>query len=305
MVTPTTANDDGRILAGLAHEIRRQAERGDERLDTEALLALAPWGRRQVERRFRERFLTSPARYFRDCQIQVAERLLVEGQDVLTAATQSGFASPGRLHDALLSRRGLTPGEIRRRGAGVHIDFGFFETQLGIVMLAATKRGLCALRLCGAKPDESDLAARIAELRGEYPQADLSEEPDEIQVYADQLVAFLDARSANFCPPLDILEGTTFQREVWTELQNIQPGQTVTYAELAARIGHPKAVRAVANACAANTLAIAIPCHRAIRSDGTLAGYRWGVEWKARLLALEAERRERQMLQMPRALQTA
>jgi AraC family transcriptional regulator, regulatory protein of adaptative response / methylated-DNA-[protein]-cysteine methyltransferase len=284
---------EDRILESVAEEIRRQAKEGSERLDMERLLAISHWGRRQTERRFRERFLTSPARYFRDCQMEVAERLLLEGDDVLSAATKSGFASPGRLHDAVLSRRGLTPGEIRRRGAGVHIDFGFFKTQLGVVMLAATKRGLCSLRICGADPSREQLAEKIAEFQQDFPNADLNEDTVPLQPYADQLVAFLDARTPSFCPPLDILMGTTFQREVWAELQQIEPGETISYAELAVRIGRPDAVRAVAGACAANNVAIAIPCHRVIRQDGNLAGYRWGVEWKRRLLKIEAEMRQR------------
>ncbi len=284
---------EDRILESVAEEIRRQAAEGCERLDMDRILSISHWGRRQTERRFRDRFLTSPVRYLRDSQIEIAERLLLDGDDVLSASMKSGFASPGRLHDAILSRRGLTPGEIRRRGAGVHIDFGFFQTQLGIVMLAATKRGLCSLRICGANPSREQLAEKIAEFQAEYPGADLNEDTAPLQPYADQLVAFLDARTPTFCPPLDILTGTTFQREVWAELQQIQPGETVSYAEIAARLGRPGAVRAVASACGANNVAIAIPCHRVIRQDGSLAGYRWGLEWKRRLLQIEAEMKQR------------
>ena len=293
-------NED-RILERLAQEIRRQADENVEGFDVERLMALSPWSRRQTERRFRDKFLTSPARYFRDCQWDCARRLLKEGNDVLSASTRAGFASPGRLHDAVLARSGLTPGEMRRGGAGVHIDFGFFQTQIGIVLLAATKRGLSSLRICGANPSAEQLAEDVAEFRRDFPQAELDENPEALQVYADQLVAYLDARTgADFLPALDILEGTTFQREVWSELQKVKPGETITYGELAARLGRPTAVRAVANACACNQLAIAIPCHRAIRQDGTMAGYRWGVEWKRRLLALEAERSQREGMPMLR-----
>src|SRR5689334_13221674 len=135
------------ILEALAAEVRRQADAGLEHLDIDALMAIAPWSRRQTERRFRDKYLTSPARFFRDCQWDCARRLLLEGTDVLTASVRASFASPGRLHDAAVVRSGLTPGEIRRRGAGVHVNFGFFETQIGIVMIAATKRGLSSLRL--------------------------------------------------------------------------------------------------------------------------------------------------------------
>src|SRR5436305_13837133 len=109
------------ILEALASEVRRQADVGLEHLDIDALMANAPWSRRQTERRFRDRYLTSPARYFRDCQWDCAKRLLLEGSDVLSASTRSGFSSPGRLHDAVLARSGLTPGEMRQKGAGVHI----------------------------------------------------------------------------------------------------------------------------------------------------------------------------------------
>lgn len=286
--------EEAPILEALAREIRRQAENGCERLDMEQLLMISHWSRRQTERLFREHFLTSPARYFRDCQTEIAEVLLARGEDVLTASAKSGFASPGRLHDAVVMRRGLTPGEIRRRGEGVHINFGFFNTQLGVVLIAATSRGLCSLSLCGINPSEEGLAEAIAELRRDYPMATTDEKPESLQSYADQLVAYLDARSEYFCPPLDILLGTTFQREVWGALQQVEPGETITYSELAERIGRPKAVRAVASACASNQLAIAIPCHRAIRQDGSLAGYRWGIEWKQRLLLIETEIARRQ-----------
>ena len=287
---------EDRILEEVATEIRKQAAEGLERLDMDRLLAISHWSRRQTERLFREKYFTSPARYFRDCQWDRARQLLLEGDDVLSASTKAGFASPGRLHDAVLARSGMTPGELRRRGAGVHIDFGFFHTQLGVVLVAATKRGMCSLLICGANPSEQLLAERIEELRTAYPLAELNEDTVPLQVYADQLVAFLDDRSPSFAPTLDILLGTSFQREVWAELQQIQPGETISYTELAARLGRPEAVRAVASACAANCLAIAIPCHRVIRQDGTLAGYRWGVEWKQRLLQLEAEMSQHQTM---------
>ncbi len=292
--------EEERILETLAAEIRRQADEGVERLDIERLTALAPWSRRQIERRFRDKYLTSPARYFRDCQWDCARKLLLEGTDVLTASVRAGFASPGRLHDAVVVRSGFTPGEIRRRGAGVRLNFGFFETPIGIVMLAATKRGLSSLRLCGANPSAEQLAREVADFCRDFPNAEIEENPAELQSYADQLVRYLDARTgADFCPPLDILQGTTFQREVWAELQTLTPGETITYTELARRVGHPAAVRAVASACASNLIAIAIPCHRAIRQDGTLAGYRWGVAWKRRLLTLEAERQRQRDIARP------
>ena len=281
----TAVTGEQPLVDALARRIERRAQEGWERLCLDRLYEGVPLSRRQTERLFRERFLTSPARYFRDCQTAVAERLLANGRDVLSATAESGFASPSRLHDALVTRRGLTPGEVRKRGAGVAIDYGFFDTPLGIALLAATGRGLCALRLC----QFSGAEAKRDELRGDYPAADLRECAETAQLYADALVNFLEARAATFRPPLDLLAGTTFQREVWAELQRVAPGETLSYTELAARVGRPRAVRAVAGACARNHIAIAIPCHRIVSANGSLAGYRWGKEWKRRLLDLEAE----------------
>lgn len=286
---------DEQVLNRIADEICRQARSGAERLDVDMMLTQSVWGRRQTERNFRDHFLTSPARYFRDCQTEIAGELLSRGDDVLTASTKSGFASPGRLHDAVVVRYGMTPGEMRRGGEGVHIDLGFFQTQIGVVMVGATTRGMCWLALCGADVEREEMASCLNDLRTTYPNAILEEVPERVQVYADQLVAYLDARTPEgFRPPLDILQGTTFQREVWAELQKTKPGETLSYSELAQRIGRPKAVRAVASACGKNNLAIAIPCHRAVHKDGSISGYRWGVAWKKRLLQIEAERRARQ-----------
>jgi AraC family transcriptional regulator of adaptative response/methylated-DNA-[protein]-cysteine methyltransferase len=273
-------------LDALANEIRQQAHDGEPTLSIERILKQSPWSRRQTERLFRERFLTSPLRYFRDCQQDRAFALLSSGKDVLSATVESGFASTGRLHDAVVSRHGMTPGEVRRRGEGVTIRYAFFDTPLGAALIAATERGVCALRLCQFIEGNPGDAA-LDEVRGDFPVATLVEDVAAVQGYADQLLAFLSARTDSFAPRVDIFFGTTFQREVWSELQNLPPGDTISYTELAKRVGRPNARRAVANACAANHLAIAIPCHRVVRSNGEVAGYRWGKEWKSRLIELE------------------
>lgn len=280
------------VLMALEQEIRRQAQAGCERLDMDMWMTHSVWGRRHTERRFRDIYLTSPARYFRDCQAEIAGELLARGDDVLSASVKSGFASPGRLHDAVVTRYGMTPGEVRQKGEGVMIYYGFFTVQVGLALIGATQRGLSWLSLCGASVSEEEAIAQINQLKATYPQARFEEDTEPIQVYADQLVAYLEKRTPAFCPPLDILQGTTFQREVWAALQKTKPGEQLTYSEIAERIGKPKAVRAVANACGSNNVAIAIPCHRAIRKDGTLSGYRWGVDWKKRLLSLEAQRQK-------------
>ncbi|MBC7808521.1 MAG: methylated-DNA--[protein]-cysteine S-methyltransferase [Akkermansiaceae bacterium] len=291
LATASERCDEG-YLDALAGEIRRQAHDGEPTLSLERVLKQSPWSRRQTERLFRERFLTSPLRYFRDWQQDRAFALLSSGKDVLSAAIESGFVSTGRLHDAVLSRHGMTPGEVRRRGDGVTIRYAFFDTPLGAALIAATERGVCALRLCQFMEGEGGGGAALAEIRDDFPQATFIEEVSAVQGYADQLIAFLSARADSFAPRVDIFFGTTFQREVWSELQALRPGDVISYTELAKRVGRPNAYRAVANACAANHLAIAIPCHRVVRSDGEVSGYRWGKEWKKRLIAFETQKRE-------------
>lgn len=166
------------------------------------------------------------------------------------------------------------------------IDYGFFDTPIGVALIAATERGLCALRI----GELTDADAMLADLRRDFPRAaaPLRENAPAVQPYADLLRDFLAARTQTFAPRLDVRAGTPFQRAVWAELQRIAPGERISYTELAARIGRPKAVRAVAGACASNGVAIAVPCHRVVRTNGSLAGYRWGKDGKARLLDIEA-----------------
>jgi AraC family transcriptional regulator of adaptative response/methylated-DNA-[protein]-cysteine methyltransferase len=173
----------------------------------------------------------------------------------------------------------------------MHIDFGVFDTVLGPVLMAATPRGLCALH---PRSPSAPLPISVPLPIGEALPSDFSawerrENPQALREYADGLAAFLERRTNHFTPTLDILTGTAFQRRVWAELQRIPAGQTLSYTTLAERLGQPRAVRAVAGACARNAIAIAIPCHRIVRADGALAGFRWGLECKRRLLAWEAE----------------
>ncbi|GAB4316167.1 MAG: hypothetical protein Kow00117_07920 [Phototrophicales bacterium] len=165
------------------------------------------------------------------------------------------------------------------------IYYGEFSTTLGTVLMAATKRGLSLVWLCHS---DKPIAAQLTEMQSEHPQAKWVKDSDILQEYVTQLQDFLSGHCTDFCPRLDVLKGTTFQRDVWDTLRQLPAGTTITYQELAERINRPKATRAVANACGSNVLAIAIPCHRVIRHDGILTGYRWGIAWKKRLLAIES-----------------
>jgi AraC family transcriptional regulator of adaptative response/methylated-DNA-[protein]-cysteine methyltransferase len=271
------------IAERLADEIQRQVDSGAERLEWRALQRLAHVGPRQIDRLLHERFLTTAQRHMTELRTERAARLLAGGEDVLSAALQAGFSGPGRLHDALVAHRGLTPGEIRRHGSGAQIAWGLFATPLGHTLLGATERGLAWVRL-GCDGELEDL---LRELRGEWPEARMRHDQAFVAGYAQALLDFLEGRADSFRPEIDMGRATPLQRAVWTALRNLRVGETISYKALAARVGRPDAVRAVANACARNRLAVAIPCHRALRSDGSLAGFRWGIEWKRRLLAIE------------------
>jgi AraC family transcriptional regulator of adaptative response/methylated-DNA-[protein]-cysteine methyltransferase len=179
----------------------------------------------------------------------------------------------------------MTPGQYRSGGRGVAITYAEVETAAGPLLLAATDRGLCSVQLGGTTE------ALLERLRREYPAAELrpmgADASPTLQAWTDALRRHLEGEKPRLDLPLDV-RATGFQLRVWTFLRSIPWGQTRTYAEVAAGIGAPGSTRAVARACATNPVALAVPCHRVIRADGDLAGYRWGVERKRRLLLAEA-----------------
>jgi AraC family transcriptional regulator of adaptative response/methylated-DNA-[protein]-cysteine methyltransferase len=175
----------------------------------------------------------------------------------------------------------MTPGRFRAGGAGSAVRFALGQCSLGAILVAGSKRGICAIAL-GDAPE-----ALLRELQDRFPRAELIGGDPAFEQWVARVVGLVEAPALGLDLPLD-LRGTAFQQRVWQALREIPPGHTCSYAELAQRLGMPRAVRAVAGACAANALAVAIPCHRVVRSDGGLSGYRWGVARKAALLAREA-----------------
>ena len=199
---------------------------------------------------------------------------------VTDAIYDAGFGAPSRAYEAAPVRLGMTPGAYRAGGTGAAIRFAVGQCSLGAILVAATEKGLCAITF-GDDPN-----ALLRDLQDRFPKAALSGGDPAFEATVAQVVGFIEAPGAGLGLPLDI-RGTVFQQRVWQALQAIPAGTTATYADVAAAIGAPGAVRAVAGACAANALAVAIPCHRVIRSDGALSGYRWGVDRKAALLRRE------------------
>jgi AraC family transcriptional regulator of adaptative response/methylated-DNA-[protein]-cysteine methyltransferase len=204
------------------------------------------------------------------------------GEPVANAVYAAGFGASSRAYEAAPSGLGMTPGARRRGGKGETIRYTVVDSPLGHALVAATERGVCMTAL------GDERAALVADLRRRFPAAEIVEDDAALAEWAGRIVAFITRPEAQPDLPLDI-SGTAFQAQVWRALQKIPLGHTATYTEIAEALGRPQAVRAVAQACASNKLALLVPCHRVVRRDGDLAGYRWGVERKRALLARERE----------------
>ena len=206
---------------------------------------------------------------------------LVGGCNVTEAIYGAGFESNGRFYAASDKMLGMRPSDYKAGGANNDIRFAVGECSLGSILVARSNRGICAI-LIGDEPD-----ALVRDLQDRFPKGRLIGGEPGFEDWVAKVVGFVDNPAIGLDLPLDI-RGTAFQQRVWQALGNIPVGSTASYAEIAAKIGSPKAVRAVAQACGANALAVAIPCHRVVRNDGALSGYRWGVERKRALLEKEA-----------------
>ena len=256
--------------------------------EAEGVLTLAELSKRvgvspfHLQRLFKRATGLSPREYQSARRMQHVKHGLRKGDDVTTALYDAGFGSPSRLYEKASQQMGMTPGAYRRGGAGATIQYAIVPSPLGRLLVAATARGLCAVRF-GEGASELE-----RELRDEFSAADVRRDDAALQPYLEPLLASLRGENTTIDLPLDV-RATAFQKKVWDALREIPAGETRSYSEVARAIGDPKAVRAVATACASNPVALAVPCHRVVRSDGELAGYRWGIERKKKLL--EQERR--------------
>ncbi len=236
-----------------------------------------------LQRVFQAQVGLSPARYLRAQRAEQFKRRLRASDTVSRASYEAGFGSSSRSYELVDTQLGMTPATYRRGGAGMEIRHCVVRTSLGHVLVAATERGVCAVTL---GDDEGTL---VRDLAAEYPRASLvrAEHADEaFAAWVDAIVAYVDRQGVSPAVPVDV-SATAFQWRVWRALQQIPLGETRSYSDVAEAIGKPGAVRAVASACASNRVALVIPCHRVVRSDGSVSGYRWGPERKRRLLERE------------------
>ena len=213
-------------------------------------------------------------------RIKRFKTLLRSGKSIADALYETGYGSSSRVYERSNAQLGMTPATYRKGGKGMKIGYTVAKSPLGKVLVAATERGVSAVYLGDTEN------ALIAELREEYPRAEIAPGADSFQRWVREIVQRIEGKQPRLELPLD-LQATAFQRRVWQELQRIPRGRTRTYSEVARSLGQPKAVRAVARACATNPVSIVVPCHRVIREDGTLAGYRWGLSRKEQLLKQE------------------
>jgi AraC family transcriptional regulator of adaptative response/methylated-DNA-[protein]-cysteine methyltransferase len=236
-----------------------------------------------LQRSFRRRFGLSPADYLAQRKLGSLRASLREGRDVSAALYDAGYGSPSRVYETGAARLGMTPARYRAGGDGEDVRWSLVDTALGQALVATTERGICMVEL------GEDADALETKLRAEFPRARLQRVdagPDEF--LAPRVRAVADALAGNEVRVPLALVGTAFQKRVWDALMKIPRGQTRSYAELAASLGAPRAARAVASACAHNRVAVVVPCHRVIRGDGSLGGYRWGLDMKRGLLERES-----------------
>ena len=210
------------------------------------------------------------------------KKMLRAGKSITDALYETGYGSSSRVYERSNAQLGMTPATYRKGGKGMKIGYSIAKSTLGKVLVAATDRGVSAVYLGDAE------ARLVQELKDEYPRAELAPAGDSFERWVQEIVQRVEGKPLRIELPLD-LQATAFQRRVWQELQRIPAGTTRTYSQVAQALGNAKAVRAVARACATNPVSIVVPCHRVVRQDGNLAGYRWGLTRKEQLLAREAE----------------
>ncbi len=266
--------------AALVAELCRYIERADQPPTLDVLAERAKLSPYHLHRVFREVTGLTPKAYAAAHRARQVRRRLERAESVTAAIYDAGYGSSSRFYEESDQVLGMTPSDYRRGGANTAIAFAVGECSLGSILVARSQRGVCAI-LLGDDPDK--LARELQDL---FPRADLHGGDAEFEELVAKVVGFVEAPRLGLDLPLD-MRGTAFQRRVWQALRKIPAGKTVSYAELARRIGSPKSVRAVGRACGANSLAVAIPCHRVVRTDGSLSGYRWGVERKQALLERE------------------
>lgn len=260
---------------------RRLIEQQPDQLITlDALAAKVDVSPFHLQRTFKRLLGVSPREYQEGLRLSRFKSRLRAGDTVSRATYEAGFGSSSRVYERSDTSLGMTPAAYRRGGAGMRITYTIVPSAFGNLLVGATDRGVCAVALGDA--DEELVAA----LKKDFPRAEIERADDLHQQWVEEIVGTIGSGNSQSSVPLDI-QGSAFQQQVWALLRRIPPGRTRSYGQIASELGNPRASRAVAQACASNRLALVIPCHRVVRNDGTLGGYKWGVDRKRTLLDRE------------------
>jgi AraC family transcriptional regulator of adaptative response/methylated-DNA-[protein]-cysteine methyltransferase len=254
----------------------------DEPVTLERLAVVSGQSPFHLQRTFKKTLGVTPKAYADSCRMGLLKRNLQAGKSVTHALYDAGYSSSSRLYERTASQLGMTPDKYRRGAVAAAIRYTCTESPLGRMLVAATEKGICAIQF--ADTDDE----LVEGLKREFPFAMRKRDDTSMKSWTNTVLSQISGHKLNRSLPLDI-QATAFQKRVWTHLQSLPFGMTQSYGEVAKAIGQPSAARAVARACASNRIAVAIPCHRVVREDGDMGGYRWGVERKKTLLQLEQQ----------------
>ncbi|CAN5746298.1 bifunctional DNA-binding transcriptional regulator/O6-methylguanine-DNA methyltransferase Ada [soil metagenome] len=274
---PESVAADKRVIQQVVRAIESWDEGSPTLAGLSEIVGISPG---HLQRKFKKATGVSPAEYARQRRLERLRGELKEGRDVTSSIYEAGFESPASLYESTDRALGMTPSNYRSGGKDVQIDFVIGDTPLGRLLLAVTDKGVASIQI---GQDDADL---IAALSSEFPRATI-ERIESSHPWFQVILDYLRGEIPHPDLPVDV-QGTAFQRRVWQAIRVIPSGETRSYSQIAADIGNPEAVRAVANACANNRVALVIPCHRVVRADGSSGGYRWGEARKAALLSHEA-----------------
>jgi AraC family transcriptional regulator of adaptative response/methylated-DNA-[protein]-cysteine methyltransferase len=268
--------------AAIVAEACRMITQTNESLSLDNLADAAGLSRHHFHRMFKAQTGVTPKAFTIAHRNQRVKQEIVQQPTITKAIYGAGFAANSRFYESATAVLGMSPKVFKAGGAGTSIRFATGQCSLGKILVAASDKGVCCIML------GDDAGALAGELQSRFPNAELIGGDQPFEELIATVIQFVEHPSQGLNLPLDI-RGTAFQQQVWQALQQIPVGSTASYAQIAQQIGKPKSMRAVAQACAANPIAVAVPCHRVIRTDGSLSGYRWGVERKSELLRRESE----------------
>jgi AraC family transcriptional regulator of adaptative response/methylated-DNA-[protein]-cysteine methyltransferase len=269
---------------GVVERVSRYVhEHLDDKLDLKALAKAVGESPFALHRKFKAELGISPRQFVQSCRLDTLKHGLKKGANVTTAMMDAGYSSTSRLYEQALPKLGMAPRQYAAGAEGMTISYAIVNTSLGEVVVASTENGICSVQFLDGSSAQKVLAA-------EFPKAMLLEDSEPSKELGEAVKSLASGNASRLSLPLD-LRGTLFQQQVWAELRKIPAGATRSYAEVANALGRPSATRAVARACATNHVAMIVPCHRVVRGDGNLSGYRWGVARKKALL--EAEKSSR------------